>query len=328
MRKVEHLVAPFELKSIDEVTGHFTGYASVFGNVDLGGDIVEPGAFKRTIEHTKGQVPILFMHDPTKPVGLGASATEDGKGLLVEGDLDMNTQLGRETYSGMKMGYISQMSIGYKAIKKEYKDGARHLQEIAMPEYSLITKGFAMNPEADITQVKADFNAALTEAIAEDDLRERRWQIQDALSDVMHEIEEDATLTDAQKVIALRASLVQYTDALCTWFADHLALEAGEPDEGDEPMEAMSAVAMLSHALERKAGAVLSAASRTKVEAAIAALTALLDSASASQNGKSAPIVDPPQALDDGPRGVTPEGVKRALQESEALLAGISVMEL
>jgi HK97 family phage prohead protease len=324
-RKLEHMVAHFGLKGIDEATGHFSGYASVFGNVDLGGDVVMPGAFKRTLEHTKGEVPILSMHDPTKPVGLGSAASEDGKGLFVEGDLDMDTQGGRETYSGLKKGYISDMSIGFKVIAKEHKDGVRYLKEVALPEYSLLTKGFAMNPEATIVEVKADFNAALQEAIAEQDLHERRWQINSALSDVMDEIEDDDLLTGAQKVEALRASLLQYTDALCTWFTEFDALEASESEEGDDMgMGTMSALSVLSHTLEHKAGAVLSTASLAKVKAAIDALTALMDSAMPKESGKSAPVTDSQDALGDGPHGMTPDEVKTALAEMDVLLAGVA----
>ena len=58
--------AAFKIKAagpddgLDE--GVFTGYASVFGNVDSYGDIVEPGAFKDTLEawRAKGDpIPLL-----------------------------------------------------------------------------------------------------------------------------------------------------------------------------------------------------------------------------------------------------------------------------
>ena len=39
-----------EIKSISD-QGIFKGLASVYGNVDLGGDVVEPGAFARTLAH-------------------------------------------------------------------------------------------------------------------------------------------------------------------------------------------------------------------------------------------------------------------------------------
>lgn len=233
-RKTEHMEVPFELKQLEEESGVFEGYASVFGNVDLGNDVVEPGAFKRTLDHSKGAIPILWFHDPTKPVGIGIEATEDAKGLKVRGQLDLNTQLGREMLSGLKMGYIQSMSIGYKAIGKKIVGNVRHLTELALPEYSLLTKGFAMNPEADVTSVKAvaDFNATVAAIEAEDDLHRRRWRIEDALRKVKRSIEEDEALDDAAKVDAYREALSQYSDAMAGWFADKLAAEAAAASQG------------------------------------------------------------------------------------------------
>ena len=153
-RTREHMDVPFELKSLDE-NGHFEGHASVFGNVDLGNDMVDAGAYKRTIDKNPGGFPILFMHDMAKPVGLTSSASEDAYGLKIMGDLDLDTQLGRDVYSGLQKGYIDCMSIGYEAVQKEAKEGVRHLKEIALYEVSLLTKGFAMNPAALVTAVKA-----------------------------------------------------------------------------------------------------------------------------------------------------------------------------
>ena len=39
----------------DEEQGIVSGYASVFGNVDDGGDVVEPGAFAETIAEGVGR---------------------------------------------------------------------------------------------------------------------------------------------------------------------------------------------------------------------------------------------------------------------------------
>lgn len=235
MRKTEHMEVPFELKELDEATGTFTGYASVFGNVDLGGDVVEPGAFKRTLDHTKGAVPILWMHDASRPVGIGVSATEDVKGLAVSGQLDLDTQKGREVYSGLKMGYIGAMSIGYKAIGKEIKDGVRHLTELALPEYSLLTKGFAMNPEAAVEGVKVD---------EPDDLVDGFMSASEALAAVLTPAPPgDATVDDVkvgmvlsaanlEKVQAAVSALQAVLDAATPKSAPAVDPQSGAPDDG------------------------------------------------------------------------------------------------
>ena len=55
----EHKAVGFTLESADENTGEFSGYASVFGNVDDGGDIVVKGAFAETIVEDFARIKIL-----------------------------------------------------------------------------------------------------------------------------------------------------------------------------------------------------------------------------------------------------------------------------
>src|SRR5437763_3570987 len=46
----EHLIAPvLEWKAAAGNTGELEGYVSVFGNLDQGGDVVMPGAFRKTL---------------------------------------------------------------------------------------------------------------------------------------------------------------------------------------------------------------------------------------------------------------------------------------
>ena len=52
--------------SLDEDTGRISGYGSVFGNIDLGGDIVMPGAFKNSLQQNPN-VKMLWGHDPYSP---------------------------------------------------------------------------------------------------------------------------------------------------------------------------------------------------------------------------------------------------------------------
>lgn len=151
-----------DFKALDDVQGTFQGYLAVFGNEDLGGDIIEPGAFTKTLNDARERkaaqgsaylFPILYQHDDKAPCGGFLEAHEDGHGLYVKGQLDLDTQLGRETYSGLKKGYMSGMSIGYSTIKHKWVGDVRHLQELALFEGSVVT--FPMNPEAQVSSVKA-----------------------------------------------------------------------------------------------------------------------------------------------------------------------------
>lgn len=152
-----------ELKAVhdeDELDkGEFSGYASVFGNVDLGNDIVERGAFTKSLRR-KGyrKVKMLYQHDVKQPIGVFDMIKEDDNGLFVKGRLAMATQKGKETYELMKMGAIDGLSVGYRVDQKGYhyddKKKKRRLKEVDLMEISAVT--FPMNPKATIHGVKSD----------------------------------------------------------------------------------------------------------------------------------------------------------------------------
>ena len=148
----------FDVKEISD-EGKFDGYASTFGNIDLGNDIVAAGAFAKTIATNNGVVPILDSHDPTAQIGWNEKAEEDRRGLKVFGALDLNIQKAKERHSLMRtakqLGAKMGLSIGYQTIKSEphnSKPDIRVLKELNLLEYSVVT--FPMNPKASVTRVK------------------------------------------------------------------------------------------------------------------------------------------------------------------------------
>ena len=58
----------FELESADE-SGEFSGYAAVFGNKDSGGDIIEKGAFSKTIREDFDRIKI-FLYSCDKTINM------------------------------------------------------------------------------------------------------------------------------------------------------------------------------------------------------------------------------------------------------------------
>ncbi|MFQ5451457.1 MAG: HK97 family phage prohead protease [Nitrospinaceae bacterium] len=150
---------PFKMSRVAE-SGEFTGYASTFGEIDLGGDVVDPGAFKKTLRESRGKVPVLDHHDPTRQIGWNLEAREDDRGLLVRGLLDLNVRAARERHSLMKMavqvGGRTGLSIGFRTVKEgpdRQNPLVRHLKEVQLFEYSIVT--FPMNTQAGITTIKA-----------------------------------------------------------------------------------------------------------------------------------------------------------------------------
>ena len=62
---MEHKATTVEIKTAAD--GTFEGYAAVFGNVDSYGDIIQPGAFTKTIQERRSQIKILWNHDSFAP---------------------------------------------------------------------------------------------------------------------------------------------------------------------------------------------------------------------------------------------------------------------
>ena len=146
----------FDVRAIDGgEPGSFEGYASVFGVMDSHGTVFDKGAFKKTIKDRKGWLPIVWMHDPREPIGR-AEVFEDEIGLRVRGQLDLDVQRGAEVNSGMKKGYITQMSHSFGKIADKVKmvktDGVDvpHFREVKSYEVSPVTTNFASASEAEI----------------------------------------------------------------------------------------------------------------------------------------------------------------------------------
>lgn len=133
----------------------FTGYAAVFNNRDLGGDVIVPGAFKKSLED-HGLPLLLFQHKMDEcPVGTLTEAKEDKRGLWVKGELPKDDGFVRDRLvPQLKRRGIRGMSIGYKATDKEIRksDGARMLKTIRLYEASFVS--MPMNPEAGIESLK------------------------------------------------------------------------------------------------------------------------------------------------------------------------------
>jgi len=138
MKKTETKDFKFTLESMDEGTGTFTGYASVFGVVDSYGDTVMAGAFKRTIKNNKGKGwPMLWSHKVDEPIGL-ITGEEDERGLKVKGAFNLEDPLALRIRSHMKQGSVTGLSIGYQTMVEEMdkESNTRKLKEIKLWEIS------------------------------------------------------------------------------------------------------------------------------------------------------------------------------------------------
>lgn len=139
----------FEIKASAENT--IEGYAAYFGNVDSYGDIIEQGAFTKTLKENNNRVKVLWQHNTNEPIGKPIQMEQDSKGLYIKAKISM-TDVGRKAMELMRDGVIDEMSIGYDIIKDEFKGKNRMLKELRLWEFSPVT--FAANEKARITSAK------------------------------------------------------------------------------------------------------------------------------------------------------------------------------
>ena len=169
---------PFELeeKGLDVEEGTFAGYAAVCGNLDDGGDIIEYGAFKKTLAErgpasVKNRIKVFRFHDFHQPIGKTLELREVPKsrmpknllesfpsitgGLYVKGQIS-HTPAGDEVLTLMRDGVVDELSIGYDSVKEYWDEDddskARHLKEVKL--YCADPVPLAMNAAAMITDVK------------------------------------------------------------------------------------------------------------------------------------------------------------------------------
>ena len=142
-----------EIKSITE-QGVFSGYAALFNTPDLSGELIAPGAFKDSLAAMTHKLPLLFSHETSEPIGIFRVVKEDSKGLYVEGELNLNTQSGKDAYSLLKQGALTGLSIAFLPVDfVPNKDGSRTITKLTLLEISLTP--VPAQPKAQVTSVRS-----------------------------------------------------------------------------------------------------------------------------------------------------------------------------
>ena len=157
--EIKSSIKAYDDEDEDKNYGTFEGYGSVFGNKDLGNDVIESGAFAKSLKRRKPQnVKLLYQHKSDMPIGVFDEIREDDHGLVVKGRLALKTQAGAEAYELLKMGALDGLSIGFRVNPKEVsydkRGNKRIIKEVDLMEVSLVT--FPMNPQATVRSVKGE----------------------------------------------------------------------------------------------------------------------------------------------------------------------------
>lgn len=148
------------VKDIDGKQGIVQFYASSFGTKDSDSDIIEKGAFKKTISENLRRIKHLYNHEKT--IGVIQSIVEDTKGLLVTSQLAKDsegnfTTAAKDALIEYEAGVITEHSIGFKTIKEDYdsEKQANVIKEIKLWEVSSLDK-WGANENTPVMGMKSE----------------------------------------------------------------------------------------------------------------------------------------------------------------------------
>lgn len=224
--EVKRLRVPFEIKgdSLDDDLHTFEGMASTW-DLDLGGDVIHRGAFKKTLKEANDSgrvIPLLDSHhymSVRSVLGKMLDAKETAQGLWAKFAV-IDGPDGEEVWRRLKAGLVSALSIGYRPIKTEEPTESerlqgvwRHLKEVALKEISLVL--WPMNPGAQIDLESA--KTMILEFQAKDALNEEETtQLQDLMFAISELVE-----ADTKGAISYRSAhaKVAKADATAKWDA-------------------------------------------------------------------------------------------------------------
>jgi HK97 family phage prohead protease len=147
----------------DMKQGIVSGYFAVFGNKDLDGDVIEPGAFTKTIMERGPQgkqlIKYLLDHDKNKVVAKITNLYEDNKGLRYEAKIGSHSA-GQDFQKMIESELINQHSFGFRTIKEQFDQEAKAnlIKEVMMYEGSAV-QFLGANPETTFIDLKSEADA-------------------------------------------------------------------------------------------------------------------------------------------------------------------------
>lgn len=153
------LTDQLSVKSYDDEIGSVTALVNSLGVVDADQDRIMSGAFDASLAAIeKSPIAVLWGHDSLEVVGKVIDGYEvgidDHSALYAEMLFNLGTQRGRDAYSDVKFGAVSQWSVGFSVPEDglEYvtdNDGTKvtNISEVKLVEISAVLRGSSPNTE-------------------------------------------------------------------------------------------------------------------------------------------------------------------------------------
>lgn len=207
---LKYIERPFEIKAVED-GGVFSGYGSVFGNVDNYMEIVAPGAFAESLAGWKDAdklPPVLWQHRGGEPLGPYLEMREDNHGLWVKGQLLVDdVARAKEARALMKARAVNGLSIGFVTREDSYDKvtGIRTLKKVDLWEVSVVT--FPANPAAQISNVKSAVEALETLAECERYLRDAGGMSRSAATAFIARVKSLSGRSDSDELGELKRAL-------------------------------------------------------------------------------------------------------------------------
>lgn len=186
-RELKRIVRPFEIKEVDDAAGTFTGLAAAY-SLDQGGDVILPGAFKRTLADWRRakakKIPLMDSHgygSAIASIGHMTDAKEVDDGLEASFQFLADDPTADAIRKRVKAGIVSGLSIGYETVEartpsdEDRRKGVwRYLKEVKLLEVSVVA--FPMNSDAriDAGSVKSFLASLKSDGLSDADREELR----------------------------------------------------------------------------------------------------------------------------------------------------------
>jgi HK97 family phage prohead protease len=127
-----------------------------FGSLDSDGDIIEKGAYQKTVAESgpsgKDRIYHYKNHDPSVVVGKPREIYQEGDYMVMVSQLSKNAA-GRDTLIEYQEGIIKEHSQGFYIMKDEQVEKARVIKEVKMVEASSLTM-WAANENTPVLDLK------------------------------------------------------------------------------------------------------------------------------------------------------------------------------
>lgn len=230
------------IKDVDTKTGTVTGYFSIFGNVDSDGDMIMPGAFKKSLKEAYTRVKHLNQHISSQVLSGTKNSNlilkEDNVGLYFESKI-APTSIGKDVLISYERGDLDEHSIGYQVVKEQKASSYNELIELKLWEGSTVTWG--ANELAQVTGVKSMFRKMKHDPIK---------YLYDVIMDIKKGLVDDEDVEDVLRYAYNQIShknIVDLSTSSSTQAADNSAPEPQKRIKSDDlPTEEIQALLYLN----------------------------------------------------------------------------------